>query len=330
MTTATYTAPTVDDIKEARERLGTLVRRTPTWKWDGPTTKALSDSGTEVYLKLELFQYAGSFKARGALLSMMGLIEEDLKKGVTAVSAGNHAIAVSYAAKAMGTSAKVVMPETTPQPRIDTCTELGAEVVLAEDVHVAFDLAYRIEKEEGRTFIHPFEGPLITLGTATCGLELLEDVPDLDAIIIPVGGGGLISGIAAAVKQMNPNIEVYGVEPTGADTMHKSFKAGKPEKIDKVNTIASSLGSPHAAEYSFAITKQYTDELVYVNDQQLASTMDLMFNELKLACEPAAAAASAALLYPLKEKLTGKKVGVIVCGSNIDTETFYRTIQDHA
>lgn len=330
MITATHTAPSVEEIKEARERLGTLARRTPTWKWEGFTVQALTEPGTEVYFKLEMLQHAGSFKTRGALLSIMNMSDEDLKKGVTAVSAGNHAIAVSYAAKAMNTSAKVVMPETTPKSRLDTCKSLGAEVVLAGDVHVAFDLVHSIEKDEGRTLIHPFDGPLITLGTATVGLELFEDVADLDAVIIPVGGGGLISGIACAMKQLNPYIQVYGVEPTGADSMHRSFNSGKPEAIEKVETIASSLGAPHAAEYSLDITMQYTDELVYVDDHQMATTMNMMFNEMKLALEPAAAAATAALLYPLKEKLAGKKVGVIVCGSNIDVETFHQAIKDHA
>lgn len=321
--------PTIEEIKTAREELGNKVRYTPVWQWKGIEVEDLFGEGTEVFLKLELFQYGGSFKPRGALINMMNLDDEQRECGVTAVSAGNHAIAVAFAAKTIGTSAKVVMPKTANKSRIERCKSYGAEVILVDDVHKAFEKVEEIEKSEGRTFIHPFEGPLTALGTATVGLELCEQVENLDAVIVPIGGGGLIAGIASAVKQMQPNCKVYGVEPEGADSMTKSFAAGKPEEIEKVDTIADSLGAPHAAPYSFSLAQKFVDDIVKVTDRQLAETMELMFTEMKLALEPAGASATAALRYPLHEHLKGKRVGIIVCGSNIDLETYYRNITEH-
>lgn len=321
--------PTLDDIRSAREQLGDKVRYTPVWQWKGDEASRHFGADTEVFLKLELFQYGGSFKPRGALINMFNLDDKQLERGVTAVSAGNHAIAVAFAARTVGTSAKVVMPKSANKSRVDRCKSYGAEVILVDDVHKAFEKVEEIEKEEGRTFIHPFEGPLTALGTATVGLELCEQVKDLDAVIVPIGGGGLIAGIAAAVKQLHPECKVIGVEPKGADSMSKSFKAGKPEEIDKVTTIADSLGAPHAAPYSFTLAQKFVDDIVKVSDKQMADTMKLMFREMKLALEPAGASATAALRYPLHDQLIGKRVGIIVCGSNIDLDTFYKNITEN-
>jgi threonine dehydratase len=273
-------------------------------------------------LKLELFQYAGSFKPRGALTVMLNLAAPALKRGVTAVSAGNHAMAVGYAARVLGTTAKVVMPKNANPARIAGSKAFGAEVELVEDVHRAFERVHEIEREEGRTFVHPFEGPLTALGTATLGLELCRQVPDLDAVIVPIGGGGLCAGVATAVKLLQPRCKVYGVEPVGADSMHRSFASGKPEAIEKVQTIADSLGAPYAAPYSFALCRRYVDELVLVDDPSLRRAMALLFSGAKLAVEPAGAAATAALCGPLRDRLEGKRVGLIVCGSNIDVAGF--------
>lgn len=321
--------PTPDEIKSARQQLGDKVRYTPVWQWKGEEVTRLFGENTEIFLKLELFQYGGSFKPRGALINMMNLDEDERKRGVTAVSAGNHAIAVAFAAKTIGTTAKVVMPKSANRSRIERCKSYGAEVILVDDVHQAFEKVKMIEEKEGRSFIHPFEGPLTALGTATVGFELCEQIADLDAVIVPIGGGGLIAGIAAAVKQMQPECKVYGVEPEGADSMSKSFQSGKPEEIEKVDTIADSLGAPHAAPYSFGLAKKFVDEIVKVSDKQMADTMELMFREMKLALEPAGASATAALRYPLLEKLKGKKVAIIVCGSNIDLQTYYDNITEH-
>jgi threonine dehydratase len=277
-------------------------------------------------LKLELFQHGGSFKPRGALCVMLDLAPEALARGVTALSAGNHAIAVAYAARAVGTTAKVVVPRTVNPARLARCRALGAEVVLVEDIAEAFERVRAIEAAEGRTFVHPFEGPRTALGTATVGLELVRQAPELDAVIVPVGGGGLAAGIAAAVKQLRPACRVYGVEPTGADSMRRSLLAGAPQAIDAVRTIADSLGAPHAAPYSFALCRTFLDDLVLVDDDALRRAMALLFAEMKLAVEPAGAAATAALRGPLRDALRGRRVGVVVCGANLDVDTFHRHV----
>jgi threonine dehydratase len=317
-------APTLDDIRAARERLGERVRETPVWPWRGRAIEAATGAGTEVFLKMELFQYGGTFKPRGALLNALALSDDARARGVTAVSAGNHAIATAFAARAVGTSAKVVMPKTANPARVALCRAYGAEVVLVDDVHAAFAQVKQIEADEGRTFIHPFEGELTVLGTATVGYEWCRQVADLDAVIVPVGGGGLIAGIATAVKQMQPRCQVFGVEPEGADSMRRSLAAGSPQAIDKVDTIADSLAAPHAAPYSFGLCQRFVDDLVLIDDEAMQRAMGLLFADMKLAVEPACAAATAALCGPLRERLAGQRVGVILCGSNIDIGTFTR------
>lgn len=317
-------APSLEELRRAHRELRGRIRATPTWRWQGGSVEGLLGPGAEIHLKLELLQFAGTFKPRGALLNMLALEPERLRNGVTAVSAGNHAMAVAFAAKLLGTTAKVVMPRTANAERVARCRADGAEVVLVEDVQQAFAEVRRIEAEEGRAFVHPFEGKRTVLGTGTVGLELMEAVPGLDAVVVPVGGGGLAAGVAAAVKALSPRCRVYGVEPSGADTMHRSFAAGEPQGIEKVATIADSLGAPHAAPYTFALCRRLLDGLVLVDDDALRRAMDRMLAELKLAVEPAAAAATAAATGPLASRLRGRKVGLIVCGSNIDLETYRR------
>lgn len=320
--------PSVEQVRTARKKLGDKVRYTPVWEWKNDKVEEEFGKGTEVFLKLELFQYGGSFKPRGALMNMLDLDKKQLKRGVTAVSAGNHAIAVAFSARTVNTSAKVVMPKTANKSRVERCKSYGAEVMLVDDVHQAFEKVKEIQEQEGRSFIHPFEGPLTALGTATVGLELAEQVENMDAVIIPVGGGGLIAGIASCMKQINHNIKIYGVEPEGADSMSRSLASGKPEAIEKVDTIADSLGAPHAAPYSFGLARKFVDEVVKITDRQMAETMKLLFSEMKLAVEPAGASATAALRYKLREKLQGERVGIIVCGTNIDFNTYYKNITD--
>ncbi len=316
-------APTLDQIREARERLGDRVRETPVWSWRGRRVEELFGAETGVFLKLELFQYTGTFKPRGALVNMLALDRSALDRGVTAVSAGNHAIAVAYAATVLGTTAKVVMLEGANPARIEACRAYGAEIVMAEFAD-AFDEVCRIERQEGRAFIHPFEGEGTVLGTATVGLELASQVADLDAVVVPIGGGGLCAGVATAIKLAQPGCKVYGVEPEGADTMHRSFAAGTPESIDQIKTIADSLGAPYAAPYTFALCRRFVDELVAIDDDAIRDGMRLMFAEAKLAVEPAGAAATAALCGPLRKKLRGRRVALVVCGTNIDAETFHQ------
>jgi threonine dehydratase len=314
--------PTLPEIQGAREKLVPFVVETPVWKWSNRDITEIVGPETEVYLKLELFQHTGSFKPRGALMVMLGAGREAISRGVTAVSAGNHAIAVAYAAQLLESSAKVVMPKTANPARVARCRAYGAEVVLVNDVTEAFDRVHEIEAEERRLFVHPFEGPLTALGTAGVGLELCRQVQNLEAVIVPIGGGGLCAGISRAVKLLQPECLVFGVEPEGADTMHRSFASGKPESIPAVRTIADSLGAPHAAPYSFELCRQHVDELALLNDDDLRRAMKRLFSGVKLAVEPAGAASTAALSGPLRDRLRGKRVGLIVSGTNIDSASF--------
>jgi threonine dehydratase len=285
---------------------------------------------TEVILKLELFQRSGTFKARGALMNVLALSPEQLGRGVTAVSAGNHAAAVAFAARTLGTSAKVVMPKTANPARVALCRRLDAEVVLAEDVHEAFSLVKQIEQTEGRAFVHPFDGLLTATGTATLGYELLQQCEDLEAVVVPIGGGGLIAGVASAVKQARPDCKVYGVEPVGNDVIKRSVESGRPEKAGVIRTIADSLSPPYALPYSLSLVRRFVDDIVLVSDEELMESMYLLFDRMKLAVEPAGAATTAAALGPLAGRLRGKRSALIVCGANVDPERYSDWLQQGA
>lgn len=277
---------------------------------------------TRVLGKLEFLQRTGTFKARGALATLRSLSAEQLARGVTAVSAGNHAIATAFAAAQLSTTAKVVIVRAANPARVAACRDFGAEVVLADDVHAAFGIAEQIQLTEGRSFVHPFEGVHVALGTGTLGLEICEQCDEFDAIVVPVGGGGLIGGIANVIKRLRPECEVIGVEPQGADTMYRSLQSGQPQSIDEVRSIADSLGSPYALPYSFGLAQLHVDRIVLVDDMELRRMMGFLFRSMRIAVEPACAAAAAALLGPLRQELRGKRVMLVMCGSNIDWDTF--------
>ena len=322
--------PTLEAIRSNRERIAPHIVTTPVRLWQDDAIGAALGRPTRVWLKEELFQRTGSFKPRGALSVMLDLDAAQLARGVTGVSAGNHAISLAYCARKLGTSAKVVMPKNANPYRIELCRELGAQIELVENVHRAFERVKEIESAEGRVFVHPFEGPKTALGTASVGMEFIDQVraagAALDAVVVAAGGGGLTGGVACAVKLMSPQTAVYVVEPEGADTLSRSFKAGAPQSIDAVRTIADSLGSPRCEPYSFALNQRFVDEVVLVSDEQIRAAMRLMFSGAKLAVEPAAAAPLAALMHPLRARLAGKSVGLVVCGANIDAATFAKLL----
>ena len=313
-------APPIDEVRALACKLDEWVVRTPLVRCRNLET--VINTGAELWGKLEFLQQTGTFKTRGALSNVLNIDSDQLAAGVTAVSAGNHAIATAFAARCAGVHAKVVMMRSASLARIEACRDYGAEVVLADDVYQAFDLVEEIRDKEGRCFIHPFEGRNVTAGTATLGLEICEQIEKFDAVIVPIGGGGLCSGIASAIKQLKPEVEVIGVEPAGADSMSRSFSSGKPEKLDAVNTIADSLGAPFALPYSFEICRQYVDELVTVSDADMKESMAMLFRDMKIAVEPACAASTAAMAGPLNDRFDGRKVVLIFCGSNIDWQTF--------
>lgn len=312
--------PAITEIQALRNLLGDELIRTPLMRC--AALEQLLGDGTRVFGKLEFLQRTGTFKARGALAVLRSLSDEQLSRGVTAVSAGNHAIATAYAAKTVGASAKIVMISTANAMRIEACRSFGAELILVDDIHAAFRVAEGIQRDEKRYFVHPFEGSAIAAGTGTLGLEICEQCDNFDAVIVPVGGGGLIAGVANAVRQLRPDCEIFGVEPEGADSMHRSFEAGEPQSIDAVRTIADSLGAPFAMPYSFDLCRQNVDGLVLVSDMQLREAMGLLYLTMKIAVEPACVSATAALLGPLREHLSGKTIVLVFCGSNIDWQTF--------
>ncbi|MFK0376393.1 threonine/serine dehydratase [Pandoraea sp. NPDC090278] len=315
--------PTKDTIAALHEKLQPFVRTTPVFtRRDFPTL-----GNTEVTFKYELLQASGTFKARGAFSNLLSLDDAQRKAGVTCVSAGNHAVAVAYAAQAMGVGAKTVMLKTASPARSSLCREYGADLILAENVHEAFEIVKRVEQEEGRYFVHPFNGYRTILGTATLGYEWIQQAPNLDAVIVPIGGGGLISGVATAIKLFAPHVKVYGVEPAGADAMAQSFAQGGPIKMGPMTGIADSLMAPHTELYGYTLCRRHVDELVTVTDEEMRAGMLTLFRQLKLAVEPACAAATAALMGPLRDKLMGKRVGVLLCGTNTDTATFNRHIE---
>lgn len=330
MSTSAIDAPTIDAIRANRARLGDLVLTTPVRRWRDDALSRAAGPTTEVWLKEELFQKTGSFKPRGALSVMLDLDRDALARGVTGISAGNHAISLGYSSRILGTTAKVVMPRTANAFRVQLCRELDVTIEFVDNIADAFPRVKEIERTEGRTFVHPYEGLKTALGTATIGMELIDQVrehdTELDAVIVAAGGGGLAGGIACAVKQMSPATAVFVVEPEGADTMYRSFKTGSPQSLDKVRTIADSLGAPRCEPYSFALNRQFVDEVVLVDDEQIREAMRLLFRSAKLVVEPAGAAALAALMYPLRKRLEGNKVGLVICGANIDAESFAKQL----
>jgi threonine dehydratase len=313
-------APSIEEIRNTAKILADEIYCTPVIRCTA--LEACLDNGAEVYGKFEFLQRTGTFKARAALTVMKGLSAAQCAAGVTAVSAGNHAIATAFAARAVGTTAKVVMIDSASPARMQACREYGGELVLVADVHSAFEVAEDIKRREGRYLVHPFEGRDVVLGTGTLGLELCEQCPDFEVLAVPIGGGGLMAGVANAVKQVRPDARIIGVEPSGADSMYRSFSLGAPASIDAVRTIADSLGAPFAMPYTFSLCKKNVDDLIRVDDHHLRASMGLLFSQMKIAVEPACAATTAALLGPLRDELAGKKVLLLFCGSNIDWATF--------
>ena len=313
-------------MQESRNFLVGKIVNTPMLELSSTKIKNFMPKNADVRMKLELFQHTGSFKSRGALLAVNKLSTKQKEIGVVAVSAGNHALAVSWASNCANVHAKVVMLEKSDPIRIQGCRNFGAEVILCADVGEAFSTMEGIAKSEGRVILQPFDSKEMILGSASCGLEIIENFPELEVAIIPVGGGGLISGIAAAIKQSKPSTIIYGVEPEGADSMYRSFQSQKALKLETVDTIADSLGAPMAMSYSFEVAQNFVDAIVRVRDEELVSAMKLMRDNLNFMVEPACAASLAGLLGPLKEMVGEKAISIIACGSNISHERYQKLV----
>ena len=317
---------TLEAVEDTVALIAPHIVETPVVEWSGPEMRAILPGRSRVHAKLELFQRSGTFKVRGALSNVLRLSAEQLRAGVTAMSAGNHAVAVAYAAKAAGTSAKVVMQRSANPARVELARALGAEVLMAADGSSGFEMVAGIAAAEGRATIHPFDGLATALGAATLGLEMHRQLGNLDVLIVAIGGGGLAGGVSAITKRLNPDCLVVGVEPAGADAMHRSFRSGRPERLEGVDTIADSLAPPMTEALPFELCRKNVDRLVRVTDSEMAAAMRLIFRELKLAVEPACAATTAAW-SALVEEISGARVGLILCGSNIDRDTYQRYCQ---
>src|SRR5258708_4521605 len=265
-----------------------------------------------------MFQKTGSFKVRGVLNKLHHLSEADKQKGVITLSAGNHAEALAWGARKAGIHATVVMPAHAVRSKVEATRGYGAEIVQTEGDLLATCLA--IQKERGLTLVHPFDDPLIIAGHGTIGLEILEDLPQVDVVVVGVGGGGLISGIAALLKARKPTVKVFGVEPEGASGMSQSLQRGEPVHLDKVNTIADGLAAPFAGEHTLAHVQAFVDKVVIVSDQEIVNAMGLIMERCKVLAEPAAASTLAAVLSGKLSLPPGATVLCVLSGGNIDRE----------
>jgi threonine dehydratase len=314
---------TLKAVREAYTRIHGAVYFSPC-----PNSPSISEiSGQPVYLKLENLQRTGAFKERGALNKLLTLSEHDKKRGVIAASAGNHAQGVAFHARNNRIAAKIVMPVMTPLVKVNATKEFGAHVVLHGDGYdEAYEEACRLAEREHLTFVHPFDDPAVIAGQGTIGLEILEQVPDLEAVVVPVGGGGLISGIACAVKEIRPEVRVVGVQAARMPSMLEALKVHEPTTIAMNPTIADGIAVRRAGERTLPLIEKYVDEVVAVEEEEIASGILTLLEREKMLAEGAGAAAVAALLHR-KTKLKNKKTVALVCGGNIDVTLLSRIIQ---
>ncbi len=304
----------LSDIIRAQQIIAGYVHRTPIMS--SATLGRRTD--VNLYFKAEVFQKTGSFKPRGALNKLHSLTDEEKKRGVITVSSGNHAQGLAYASSLLGTSATVVMPEATPENKVNATRGYGAEVILHGRVEDLMAKCLEVQRERNLTMVHPFDDPLIIAGQGTIGLEILEDFPEVEWVFVPVGGGGLISGISTAIKLKKPGVKIIGVEPIGAAAMLRSFQQNAVVHLDKVDTIAEGLAAPFVGEYTLAHVKRYVDDLVLVSDKEIIQALRLILERCKILTEPAGAAGFAALLFKKVDVPSGAQVACILSGGNID------------
>lgn len=311
---------TLDKVYHAAFVLKEVARRTDLI----PAPKLSEDC--DVYLKTENLQVTGSFKVRGAYYKISQLTEEEKKKGVIACSAGNHAQGVALAAQHNGIDALICVPATAPISKVEATKSYGATVCLVPGVYDdAHNKAEALQKETGRTMIHPFDDPDVIAGQGTIGLELLEQLPDMDAVIVPVGGGGLLSGIAFTVKSLNPNCKVYGVQAEGAPSMVSSLKDGKTEELEQVHTFADGIAVKCPGDLTYQLCKKYVDGVVTVSEDEIAAAVLALIEQHKLITEGAGAVPVAAVMAG-KLDLKGKKVACVLSGGNIDVTILSKVI----
>jgi threonine dehydratase len=315
--------PILSDIERARERIEGVVYTSPC-----PYSETLSTlTGARVHVKLENLQLTGSFKERGAANVLLQLDDDERRRGVVAASAGNHGLAVAFHAARLGLAATIVMPEWAPLAKVAAARRHGAEIVLAGDNYdEAYGRARAIQAERGLTFVHPFDDPRVIAGQGTIGLELLEQVPGLEAVLVPVGGGGLIGGIALAIKSRRPDVRVIGVQAKAIAAMAHALSAGHPTTIPAAVTIADGIGVRRVGECSFALARRYVDDVVTVSEEEIANAILLLLEIEKTVAEGAGAVGLAALVNK-RVALEKSTVALVLSGGNIDVTILSRIIE---
>ena len=313
---------TLDRVYKAKRVLSEIVRET-----DMILAKNLCPN-TSVYLKTENLQVTGSFKIRGSYFKISQLSDEDKKKGVIACSAGNHAQGVALAATKNNIKSLICLPDGAPISKVEATKRYGAEVCMVKGVYDdAYNKALALKEEKGYTFIHPFDDPDVIAGQGTIGLEILEQLPDADAVVVPIGGGGLIAGVAYTIKQINPNCKVYGVQASGAPSMERAVKDGKIETLEKVQTIADGIAVKTPGDVTFDLVNKYVDGIYTVSDDEIALAILTLMEQEKLVAEGAGAVPVAAVMNGKIPDIDGKKVCCLVSGGNIDVTILSRVIE---
>jgi len=307
----------LSEIVKAKRQISSIVTQTPC-----SLAPHLSEEvGAQVFLKKENLQITGAYKLRGAYNKIASLTKEERKKGVIAASAGNHAQGVAYSARSFGISATIVMPEATPLLKVTGTKALGAEVILRGDNYdEAYAYALTYAKEQGLIFIHPFEDDKVIAGQGTVALEMIDEINDLDIIVIPIGGGGLISGMASAIKQIDPKIRVIGVNASGAPAMYESFYAKKAINSKSVRTIADGIAVRDVSESNLAHILECVDEVVTVDDEEIAAAILFLLERQKLVVEGGGAASVAAIMHQKFSFTKDMKIGAVLSGGNIDVQ----------
>jgi threonine ammonia-lyase medium form len=313
---------TLDRMVAAREVIRGRLHYTPAMR-----STYLSDRvGATVHLKLELFQKTGSFKPRGVLNRLASMSDTERRRGLITLSAGNHAQAVAWAAREYGVRATVVMPTRATQTKVDATRGYGGDVVQTDGDLLA--AALELQRERGLTLVHPFDCPFVIAGQGTLGLEVAEQVPDVETVVVGVGGGGLISGVAAAIKATMPNARVIGVEPVGAPGMTESLRRGEPVRLDRLDTIADGLAAPFAGRLNYLHVRELVDDMVLVTDDEIIAAIPVLMERCKVMPEPAGAAAVAALLSGKVVPKPGSTTVAIVSGGNIDRRRLKQLLTD--
>jgi threonine dehydratase len=312
----------LDRIVAARDVIRGRLHHTPT-----VTSAFLSNRvGAPIHLKLELFQKTGSFKPRGVLNRLASLTDAERQRGLITLSAGNHAQAVAWAAREYGVKATVVMPLKATRAKVDATRGYGGDIVQTDGDLLA--TALELQRERNLTLVHPFDCPFVIAGQGTLGLELVEQVPDVETVLVPVGGGGLISGVAAAVKSVKPHARVIGIEPVGAPGMTESLRRSEPVRLERLDTIADGLAAPFVGQLNYLHARDLVDEMILVTDDEIIAAIPVLMERCKIMPEPAGAATTAALLSGKVSLTPGSPTVAIVSGGNVDRTSLKRLLPD--